>query len=69
MRIPDVGEMQATPLRQRPRARAAELPGQHDLFALPVGADDVRAELAVFALILTGDLLLAEDRIAEGRVG
>lgn len=66
--IPDICEPQATPLRQRTRTRACELPGQHDLFAAFVGTDDVRAELAVSALG-AGHLLLAEDGTAEGRIG
>ena len=46
-----VGEPQAAPLRQVARTFAAELPGQHDLFAALVGADDVRAEFAEAAVI------------------
>ena len=42
-RIPDIGEPQAAPLRQPARALAGELPGKDDLFAILVGADDVRA--------------------------
>src|SRR6202035_616235 len=69
LRVPDIGEPQATPLRQRTRTRAGELPGQRDLFTSLVGADDVRTELTVSAFIGAGHLLLAEDGIAEDRVG
>src|SRR5947208_15193380 len=68
-RVPDVGEPQAAPLRQRTRALAAELPRQHDLLAVPVRADDVRAELTMPALVAAGYLLLAEDGVAEKGVG
>jgi hypothetical protein len=65
----DIGELQASPLRQRPRALAAELPGQHDLFAAFIGADDVRAQFADATVIEADDLLLAEDGVAEEGVG
>src|SRR5580692_2248091 len=42
--IPDIGQSQAAPLRKRARTLAGELPGQHDLFAVSIGADDVRAQ-------------------------
>ena len=40
--LADIRKLQAAPLRQGARAFAGELPGQHDLFAAPAGADDVR---------------------------
>src|SRR5882672_1279388 len=67
--VADVRQLQAAPLRQRPRTLAAELPGQHDLFATLVGAEDVRAEFAEAAVIVADDLLLTEDGIAEEGVG
>ena len=63
--IADIGQLQASPLRQRPRALAAELPGQHDLFAASIGADDVRAQLAKPAVIAADNLLLAENGVAK----
>jgi hypothetical protein len=41
--IAHIGEPQAAPLRQPARALAGEVPGKDDLFAILVGADDVRA--------------------------
>src|SRR5882672_4366118 len=67
--VADVRQLQAAPLRQRPRTLAAELPGQHHLFAASVGADDVRAQFADAAVIAADDLLLAEDGVAEEGVG
>src|SRR5882672_12340433 len=67
--VADVRQLQAAPLWQRPRTLAAELPGQHDLFAALVGADDVRAQFADAAVIAAHDLLLAEDGVAEEGIG
>jgi len=40
--VADRLELEAAPLRQFARTLAAELPGQHDLLAILVGADDMR---------------------------
>jgi hypothetical protein len=63
--VPDIGKPQAAPLRQLAAAAAGELPGQHNLFAGPVGADDVRTEFAGAAAIAADHLLLGEDGVAE----
>ena len=63
--ILDAGEFQTSPLRQLAAAFAAELPAQHNLFAVLVGADDVRAQFATAALLAANDLLLGEDGIAK----
>ena len=68
-RIPDVGQSQTTPLRQLAAAVAGKLPGQHDLFAAPAGADDVRTQFARAAIIAAHDLLLGADGVAEESVG
>ena len=57
------------PLRQPARTVAAELPGQHDLVAIPVGADDVRAQFARTAFIAADNLFFGEDCVAENGVG
>jgi hypothetical protein len=69
---PDIayaGKPEASPLRQRTRALAGELPGQHDFLAAFAGADDVRAQFAMAALVAANHLLLAEDGVAEQGVG
>src|SRR5262245_54442300 len=50
--------------RQAAAALPAELKGE-DPLAPALAADDQRAKLAIAALIEAGDLLLAEDRLAE----
>src|SRR6478672_2902066 len=67
--IAHIGEPQAAPLRQPARALAGELPGKDDLFAILVGADDVRAQFAETAVIAADHLLLGEDGVAEEDVG
>lgn len=64
-----IRQPQAAPLRQRPAAFTSELPGQHRFLAALIGADDVRAKLAIAALVDTGHLLLSKDGVAEERVG
>src|SRR5437879_13573968 len=63
--IPDIGQPQATPLRQLAGTFTGKLPRQHDLFAAFVGADDVRAQFAMAAFIGADHLLLGEDGVAE----
>jgi hypothetical protein len=67
--VADIGEFQAPPLRQLAAAFPGELPRQHDLFAALVGADDVRAQFAMTAVIGAGHLLFAEDGVPEEGVG
>src|SRR5882724_8557346 len=67
--ILDVGKFQAPPLRQPAAAFAGKLPGQHDLFAASVGADDVRTQFAGTAVIAAHDLPFGEDGVAEEGVG
>ncbi|WP_236840921.1 hypothetical protein [Bradyrhizobium sp. CCGE-LA001] len=52
-----------------PLLSPANLPSQNSLLAALVGADDVRAKLAVPALVNAGHLLLAEDGPAKERIG
>ena len=60
-----IGEPQAAPLRQGAAALPRELPRQHDFLAIPVAADDMRAELAHAAAVAANDLPLGKDRLAE----
>src|SRR5580704_18252495 len=64
-----ISQFETTPLRQLPAAFTGELPGQHDLFAVLVGSDDVRTQFATPAIIGAEHLLLAEDGVAKERVG
>src|SRR5450432_4837640 len=57
----DVGAVETSPLRQASAAFAGKLPGQHDCFTAPVGADDVRTQFAMTSLIAADHLLLPED--------
>jgi hypothetical protein len=63
--IPDIGQSQAPPFRQPAAALAAELPRQHGLFTIFVGADDVRAQLATAAMVEAGHLPFAEDGVVK----
>src|SRR5262245_7316944 len=65
----DVGQLQASPLRQRSAALAGELPRQHGLLTFLVGADDMRTKLAMSALVDAGHLLSGENSLAEQYVG
>jgi len=65
----DLGESQTAPLRQLAAVRSGKLPGQHDLLAVLVGANDVRTQFAVGAVVCADDLLSSEDRVAEEGVG
>ena len=47
----DIGELQASPLRQRSAALTAKLPGQHGFLTDLVAAEDVRVELAIAPLV------------------
>lgn len=72
-RISHVGEPQTLPFAFGPKpalaAAAAELQGQHRLFAVLVEADDVRAQFATMPAITASHLPLGEDRIIEDSVG
>jgi hypothetical protein len=67
--VADIGELEAPPLRELARALAAELPRQHDLLAILVGADDMGTQFAAMAAVAAGHLLLGEDGVAEEGVG
>jgi len=67
--VSDIGQFQASPLRQLAAAFPAELPRQHGFLAVLVGADDVGTQFARAAVIDAGHLLLGEDRVAEQDVG
>ena len=67
--VGDIGELQASPLRQRSAALTAKLPGEDGFLTHLVGAEDVGAELAIAPLVDAGYLLLGEDCLAEERVG
>ena len=67
--VPDIGELQASPLRQLAAAFARELPCQHDLLAGFVGANDMRTQFAGAAFIAANDLLFALDRGTKDSVG
>ena len=67
--ISDIGEFQASPLRQLAAAFPAELPRQHCLLAAFVGADDVRTQFAIAAVVGARHLLLGKDRVTEEDVG
>jgi hypothetical protein len=54
--------------RQRLAAPTAELEGEKLLFADGV-AEDMRAQLAVVAVIVAGDLLLGEDGFTDEPIG
>ena len=64
-RVPDIGQPQASPLRQSSAAAAGELPCQHHFLTAAVEADDVRTEFAGAAVVGTHHLLFAEDGVAE----
>jgi len=68
-RVADIGELQASPLRQLAAARPGELPGQHDFLARQIGADDMRAQFARTAFIAADHLLLGKNGISEEGVG
>ncbi len=53
--------------RQAGRALAGELIGQSRLLPVLV-AEDVRAKLAIEALVIAGDLLAVDDGVSEQRV-
>ncbi len=66
----NLGQEEATPFavgRQAGSALAGELVGERRLLPMLV-AEDVRAKLAIEALVIAGDLLLAVDGVAEQRV-
>ena len=64
-RVTNMGQPQASPLRQFARAFSSELPSQHDLFAGFIGADDMWANFAVATFVAADHLLLAEDGVAN----
>ena len=67
--ISDIGDFQASPLRQLAAAFPTELPRQHGFLAILVGADDVRTQFARAAVVGAGHLLLGKDRVTEEDVG
>src|SRR5882757_290710 len=68
-RFPNVRQFQTSPLRQLTAAFAGKLPGQHDLFTVLAGPDDVRTQFAPAAVIAADHLLPGEDGVAEEIVG
>jgi hypothetical protein len=67
--VSDVGEFQASPLRQLAAAFPGELPRQHGFLAVFVGANDVGTQCARAAVIGAHDLPHGKDRISEEDVG
>jgi hypothetical protein len=67
--VADVDEFQTPPLWQPAAAFPGKLPRQHRFFAAPAGADDVRTQFSILAVIGTDHLPFAEDGVAEQGVG